>query len=252
MSSLAGKVAVLTGASSGIGRAAALALAREGAAITIGDIDEPGAAETAKLIEADGGRAISRRCDVTSPEEIDGLVASAADEFGGVDIAFGNAGFLATADLDEMTLETFNKHLAVNLTANFLLAKASAPHVRRRGGGSIIFTASLGGLRGSAGSVAYNASKGGLVNMTRSLAAELGPDSIRVNCLCPGWVDTPFNDPFWAHEPPGTMEETVGRIPLRRQSLPEEIGSTVVFLAGDASSYLTGHALVVDGGLLAT
>ncbi len=252
MSSLAGKIAVLTGASSGIGRAAAVALAREGAAIAIGDVDERGAAGTAERIEAEGGRATARPCDVTSPEQIEALVASAAAGLGGIDIAFGNAGFLATADLDEMALDTFNRHLAINLTANFLLAKASAPQLRRRGGGSIIFTASLGGLRGSPGSVAYNASKGGLVNMTRSLAAELGPDSIRVNCICPGWVDTPFNDPFWAHEPPGRMEETVGRIPLRRQSLPEEIGSTVVFLAGHASSYLTGHALVVDGGLLAT
>lgn len=252
MSSLAGKVAVLTGGSSGIGRAAALALAREGAAIAIGDLDEQGAARTAREIEKDGGTAIVSACDVADPEQVEGLIAAAAARLGGIDVVFGNAGFLATADIGEMALEVFNKHLAVNLTANFVLAKATAQHMRRRGGGSIIFTASLGGLRGSPGSVAYNASKGGLVNMTRSLAAELGPDSIRVNCICPGWVDTPFNDPFWAHEQPGAIDEVLRRIPLRRQSQPDEIASAVVFLAGEASSYLTGHALIIDGGLLAT
>jgi NAD(P)-dependent dehydrogenase (short-subunit alcohol dehydrogenase family) len=252
MSPLAGKVAVLTGGGSGIGRATAVALARAGAAVAIGDVDDPGGAETVRLIHADGGRALVRRCDVTSPEQIEHLVEEAATAFGGPDIVFGNAGVLAAAALDELSLETFERHLSINLTANFLLANATAPLLRRRGGGSVIFTASVGGLRGSPGSAAYNASKGGLVNMTRSLAAELGPEGIRVNCICPGWVDTPFNDPFWSHEPAGAKEEVVSRIPLRRQSIPAEIASTVVFLATDASRYITGHALVVDGGVLAT
>jgi NAD(P)-dependent dehydrogenase (short-subunit alcohol dehydrogenase family) len=252
VSSLTDKVAVLTGGSSGIGRAAALALAREGAAVLIGDIDETGAAGAAEQIEADGGRALASRCDVNNPEQIERLIERASSELGGVDIVFGNAGVLATASLEELTVESFERHLSINLTANFVLAKAAAPALRRRGGGSLIFTASLGGLRGTAGSAAYNASKGGLVNLTRSLAAELGPDRIRVNCICPGWVDTPFNDPFWDHEPAGAKEQIVSRIPLRRQSLPEEIATTVVFLAGEASGYVTGHALVVDGGIFAT
>jgi NAD(P)-dependent dehydrogenase (short-subunit alcohol dehydrogenase family) len=252
VSSLEGKVALITGGASGIGRASALGLAREGAAVAIGDIDDEGVAETARLVEEAAGRPLVRRCDVASSEQIDQLVAAAKDAFGGVDIVFGNAGVLTVAPLAELSLDTFEQHLDVNLTANFRLAKAVAPILRLRGGGSIIFTASLGGLRGSAGSSAYNASKGGLVNLTRALADELGPDGIRVNCICPGWVDTPFNDPFWAGEPAGAKEEVVRQIPLRRQALPEEIAPTVVFLAGDGASYISGHALVVDGGIFAT
>jgi len=243
---------LITGGASGIGRASALALAREGTAVAIGDVDDEGATETARLIENDGGHAIARHCDVARPEEIEGFVAAAADALGGVDIVFGNAGVLTVAPLDELSLKVFEQHLAVNLTANFLLTKAVAPILRARGGGSIIFTASLGGLRGTAGSAAYNASKGGLVNLTRSLAAELGPDGIRVNCICPGWVETSFNDPFWASAPVGGKEEILRRIPLRRQSRPEEIAPTVVFLAGDGARYVSGHALVVDGGIFAT
>lgn len=252
MNSLAGKVALITGAASGIGRASAVEFARAGAAVLIGDIDESGAAETVGLVETAGGRAVFRRCDVGRAAEIEALVATAERELGGLDTVFGNAGLLWTAPLADLSLETFEQHVAVNLTANFLLAKFAAPVLRRRGGGSLTFTASVGGLRGTGGSAAYNASKGGLVNLTRSLADELGPDGIRVNCICPGWVDTPFNDPYWAHAGAGAAEEVVRRIPLRRQSKPEEIAPTVVFLAGDGARYITGHALVIDGGMFAT
>lgn len=247
MSSLAGKVAVVTGAASGIGRASAMALAEAGASVMIGDIDVAGAEATAR--EA-GGRA--RRCDVASAAELADLVAAAVAAFGGVDIVFGNAGLLQTASLEDVSVAAFERHLAINLTANFVLAKVCAPVMRRRGGGSMIFTASVGGLRGTAGSAAYNASKGGLVNLTRSLADELGPDGIRVNCLCPGWVDTPFNDPFWAQAGEEARRAIAERIPLRHQATPEEVAPTVVFLASDAARYVSGHALVVDGGCFAT
>jgi NAD(P)-dependent dehydrogenase (short-subunit alcohol dehydrogenase family) len=251
MYGMAGKIALLTGASSGIGRASALELAGAGATVVIGDVDVEGALETAALVEAEGGRASARSCDVTVPEDLAALVAHAEDEHGGFDAVFGNAGLLQTAPLDELSLELFERHLAINLTANFLLAKLTAPVLRRRGGGSLIFTSSVGGLRGNAGSAAYNASKGGLVNLTRALADELGPDGIRVNCICPGWVDTPFNEPFWSHAGPGAMEAVVRSIPLRRQATPAEIAPSVVFLAGDGARYVTGEVLVIDGGVSA-
>ncbi len=163
----------------------------------IGDTDGQGAVAAAAV---SGGR--GRRCDVSRDEDLATLIDTAQESFGGIDIVFGNAGILQTASLSGLTRAAFERHLAVNLTGNLMLTKVAAPTLRRRGGGAIIFTASVGGLRGSAGSAAYNASKGGLVNLTRSLADELGPHGIRVNCLCPGWVDTPFNDPFWAHADP--------------------------------------------------
>lgn len=252
MSRLEGKVAVVTGGASGIGRAATLALARAGACVVVGDVADAGAAETAAAAEAAGGRAVARRCDVTVEADLAALLDTAERAFGGVDVVFGNAGVLAAAPLQDTPVAEFERHLAVNLTANFALARLAAPVLERRGGGSIVFTASVGGLRGSAGSAAYNASKGGLVNLTRSLADELGPAGIRVNCICPGWVDTPFNDPFWAHAGAGAGEAIVARIPLRRQATADEIAPTVVFLAGDGAAYVNGHALVIDGGVLAT
>jgi dihydroanticapsin dehydrogenase len=249
---LGGKVALVTGAATGIGRAAALLLAREGARVAIGDVNEEGAAETVEAIASEGGTASVRRCDVGREEDIVALVAAAEEEHGRLDVVFGNAGLLRTSPLEGLSTEEFNRHLALNLTANFLLAKHAAPALRRRGGGAIVFTASAGGLRGTRGSVSYNASKGGLVNMTRSLADELAPDRIRVNCVCPGWVETPFNDPFWRHAGAGAEEEVLKGIPLGRQCTPEEVAPAVVFLAGDGASYITGHALIIDGGMLAT
>lgn len=252
MNSLEGKVALITGAASGIGRAAAALLSREGASVVIGDINVEGATETVRAIEAEGGAALFRRCDVGEEEDIVSLVSTAEAEYGGLDVVFGNAGLLRTSALQDLSVELFERHLRLNLTANFLLAKHAVPVMRRRGGGSIIFMASAGGLRGSRGSVAYNASKGGLVNMARGLADELAPGNIRVNSLCPGWVDTPFNEPFWDHAGEGAEEEVLKGVPLGRQSTPEEVAPAVVFLAGRGSSYITGQALVVDGGMMAT
>jgi dihydroanticapsin dehydrogenase len=248
---LSGKAVVITGAATGIGRASALLFAREGVSVVIGDIDEGGAADTVEAIRSEGGRATARRCDVGREEDLAALVAAAEDEYGRLDVVFGNAGLLRTSPLEELPTDLFERHLRLNLTANFLLAKHAAPAMRRQGGGSIVFTASAGGLRGTRGSVSYNASKGGLVNMTRSLADELAPD-IRVNCICPGWVDTPFNDPFWSQVGEGAEEEVVRGIPLGRQCSPEEVAPSVVFLAGSGASYITGHALVIDGGMMAT
>ena len=252
MSGLEGKVALITGGATGIGRAAAILLAKEGASLVIGDVNEVGSAEVVREIEDGGGAALVRRCDVGVEEDIKALVGTAESEYGGLDVVFGNAGLLQTSVLQDLSVELFERHLRLNLTANFLLAKHAAPAMRRRGGGSIIFMASAGGLRGTRGSVAYNASKGGLVNMTRGLADELADDGIRVNCLCPGWVDTPFNKPFWDHAGVGAEEEILKGVPLGRQSTPEEVAPAVVFLAGSGAGYITGQALVVDGGMMAT
>jgi len=249
---LGGKVALITGAATGIGRAAALLFASEGARVVIGDVNESDASDTVEAVEAGGSSAIFRYCDVSRGEDIVGLVAMAEREYGRLDAVFGNAGLLRTSPLEELSVEEFERHLRINLTANFLLAKHAAPAMRRQGGGSIVFMASAGGLRGTRGSVAYNASKGGLVNMTRSLADELAEDNIRVNCVCPGWVDTPFNAPFWRHAGPGAEAEVLRGVPLGRQCTPEEVAPSVAFLAGEGSSYITGQALVIDGGMMAT
>jgi NAD(P)-dependent dehydrogenase (short-subunit alcohol dehydrogenase family) len=246
---LVDQVAIVTGGASGIGRATAIALSRAGAMVIVGDLDEAGARSAAA--EA-GPRCVATLCDVAVAADIEQLVDQAEARFGALDIVFGNAGILQTAPLEELDVAVFEQHLRINLTANFVLAQRAAPALRRRGGGSMVFNASVGGLRGSAGSAAYNASKGGLINLMRSLADELGPDHIRVNCVCPGWIETSFNEPFWAHAGPGALQRVVAGIPLRRQATPEEVASVVVFLAGAGSQYVSGHALVVDGGGFAT
>jgi len=244
------RVVLITGGASGIGRACALAFAADGASVVIGDLDEARAQETVGLVRAAGGRAHAKRCDVTRAEDLERLVA-AAQAAGELQAVLGNAGLLRTASLDALTVEDFERHLAVNLTANLVLAKLAAPVLAPRGDGAIVFTASLGGLRGSAGSMSYNAAKGGLVNLTRSLADELAP-AIRVNCLCPGWIDTPFNDPFWDHASAAERARIEASIPLGRQGRPEDVAPAAVFLAGDGARYITGQALIIDGGLMAT
>lgn len=244
------RVVLITGGASGIGRAAALAFSADGARVVIGDISEGLAQETVALIEAAGGEAAFERCDVTVAGDLERLVA-VARAAGDLQAVFGNAGLMRTASLEALEIEDFERHLAVNLTANVRLAKLVAPRLAARGDGALVFMASLGGLRGNAGSLSYNAAKGGLVNLTRSLADELAP-SIRVNCLCPGWIDTPFNDPFWAHASTAERARIEASIPLGRQGTPEEVAPAAVFLAGAGAAYITGQTLIIDGGLQAT
>lgn len=222
-----------------------------GDAVLLADIHRTEA--EAACAETCDGDAHAFPCDLADPAAPSAAVAAAVERFGGIDTVFVNAGLLHAAPLGDWQLGAWQRSLAVNLTAPFLFAQAAAPHLRGSANPSLIFTSSTGALRGHAGMPAYHATKAGLIGLCRSLADELSPDGIRVNCILPGWVDTPFNHPFWSHQsdPALVEDEIVGRIPLRRQGSAEEIAATVLFLASPAAAYMTGASLVVDGGFTA-
>jgi NAD(P)-dependent dehydrogenase (short-subunit alcohol dehydrogenase family) len=246
-----GKRVVMTGGAANIGRATAVHLARHGARIVIGDIDEQGVAGTLEEIEAIGGEASFVSTDVTDEDAVRGLVDTAADRLGGVDAGFFNAGLQRSGSVTEFDVHEWDALFSVNPRHCFLGAKHLTPHLRQNGGGAIVFTASLAAVKGGPGMTAYSASKGAIVGFGRALAAELAGDGIRVNTICPGWIDTPFNQPaidFMGGRE--SQEEAVRQVvPLGRQGTPEEIASSVLYLISDASSYMTGQILLVDGGV---
>jgi NAD(P)-dependent dehydrogenase (short-subunit alcohol dehydrogenase family) len=239
---------LIAGGATGIGLAAMRAFRRRGDSVLLADLNQDAA--RAAVAEHLPGPARAFRCDLST---VDGPAAAvdAAVEFGGqLDVVFGNAGVLIAAPLAEWTVEQWDRTMAVNLRAPFLLAQRAAPYLERSELARLIFTASTGAFRGHAGMPAYAASKAGLLNLVRALADELSPSGIRVNCICPGWVDTPFNDPFWKHQtdPDEALAELVSRIPLRRQAEPEDLAGLVLFLASPDAAYITGQAIVIDGG----
>ncbi len=249
MQTLQDKVAIVTGASSGIGRATARIFAREGAAVVIGARRREELEKLAAEIEAEGGRAHALAGDVREEAYAAALVDAAVTRFGGLDVAFDNAGALgAMGPTAELTLAQWRDALDVNLTSAFLGAKHQIPALLARGGGSLIFTSTfVGSTVGFAGAAAYAASKSGLIGLVRALAAELGPHGVRVNALLPGGTDTPM-----AHEMNGTPEAmaAVRRLhALQRIATPEEQARSALYLASDASSFTTGTALLVDGGV---
>jgi NAD(P)-dependent dehydrogenase (short-subunit alcohol dehydrogenase family) len=251
MSSLIGKVAIVTGASSGIGHAMARLFAREGARVVVTARRRPELDGLVAAIEEDGGEAVALSGDVRDPAHAEALVATAVARFGGLDIGFNNAGAVgAMKPVPELNVEEWHEALETNLTAAFLGAKYQVPAMLDRGGGSLIFTTTfVGHTVGMPGLAGYAASKAGVVGLTQVLAAELGPKGIRVNAIAPGGTDTPANFVNAPGASPEVRAYVEGLHALKRLATPEEIARSVLYLASSASSFVTGTTLMVDGGL---
>jgi NAD(P)-dependent dehydrogenase (short-subunit alcohol dehydrogenase family) len=250
---LAGKVAIVTGAASGIGAASANLFAAEGAKVGICDLVGANIDTIVDEITAAGGEALGMPADVSDPDQVEAFVNAVAQEFGRLDILFSNAGIGGKGSAPEMEPDDFMRVLSVNLAGGYLCAKYAIPHMQASGGGSIMFTASELALVGSKRNVAYTASKAGLIGMARSMALDHGPDNIRVNVICPGAVDTPMlRRSIVNHANPEEYQQIIiSEIALGRIGLPSEIARTALFLASDDSSFMTGSTVVVDGGATA-
>jgi NAD(P)-dependent dehydrogenase (short-subunit alcohol dehydrogenase family) len=246
--SCAGKVAFVTGAANGIGRATALAFAREGAGVVVADISEQCNKETARLVEEAGGRALAIRCDVSRAEEVKAALGKAAEAFGRLDYAFNNAGLeqpvTAAADLTE---EQWDRIVGVDLRGVFLCMRHEIPLMLRHGGGAIVNTSSGAGVKGFAGQAAYCAAKFGVVGLTKAAALDYAKSNIRINAVCPGIVETPMMDRFSGGTPEGRAR-VIAQEPVGRMGRPEEIAAAVLWLCSDAAAFVVGHAMVVDGG----
>jgi NAD(P)-dependent dehydrogenase (short-subunit alcohol dehydrogenase family) len=250
--SYAGKVAFVTGAGSGIGRATALAFARDGASVVVSDISEQNVRETERMIEADGGRAFTIRCDVTRAEDVKAALETTIATFGRLDAAFNNAGveqeLKAAADITE---EEWDRIVAVDLRGVFLCMKYEIALMLEQGGGAIVNTSSGAGVKGFEGQAAYVAAKHGVVGLSKAAALDYAPQNIRINAICPGIIDTPMMDRFGGGTPEGkerVLASAAAAQPIGRAGKSEEIATAVLWLCSDAASFATGHAMVVDGG----
>ncbi|MGH7988177.1 MAG: SDR family NAD(P)-dependent oxidoreductase [Candidatus Binataceae bacterium] len=251
MAKLDGKVAVITGAASGMGRATAIRFAGEGAAVVLADLNEEGGEASVRDCRENGGRAVFQKTNVAAEAEVKATIARAVKEFGRLDIIFNNAGLAgALGGIEQTTVEDWDRTQAVLLRGVFLGMKHAIPELRKAGGGSIISTASIAGLAGGLGPHSYSAAKAGVVNLTRSVALEVAKDKIRVNCICPGGVNTPIFNLMSTDR--ALMEQMLAKLhPLRRAGHPEDIAAMALFLASDDSEWITGSAMVVDGGIMA-
>jgi NAD(P)-dependent dehydrogenase (short-subunit alcohol dehydrogenase family) len=250
MGKLDGKVAVITGAASGMGRATAIRFAKEGAAVVVADLNSQGGEATISEIAATGGHAVFQRTDVGVENDIKSLIDRAVKEYGRLDITYNNAGIGgATGKLTDIKAEDWDKTFVILTRAVFLGIKHSIEPMRKAGGGSIISTASVAGLKGAAGLTAYSAAKAAVVNLTESAAIELGHDRIRVNCICPGGIVTPLVYRGMRGGEEEARRNMARMQPIPRAGRPEDIAAMALFLASDDAEWVTGTAMIVDGGM---
>lgn len=248
-SSFSDKVAFVTGAANGIGRATALAFVRAGASVAVVDLDGDKLASLVKEIEAGGGKALALGCDVSRSAEVETALAKTVEVFGGVDFAFNNAGVeqkqIKLIELDE---EDFDRLTAVDLKSVYLCMKHQVPLMQRRGGGVIVNTSSGAGVVGIAGQAGYVAVKHGVIGMSKSVALEHAAEGIRVNAICPGIIETPMIMDRVTGGTDEGKEQAISQEPVGRMGKPEEIAAAVLYMCSDAGAFMTGHAMVVDGG----
>ena len=254
---LAGRVAVVTGAAGGIGAAIARAMAAEGARVVVADVQSGEA--TVEAVRSAGGQAVFSQCDVSNADQVTAMVAATVEQFGALDVLVNNAGIAGgTGLLHELDVADWNLALAVNLTGPFLCTRAAMPHLLASGRGRIVNIASTYGLIGAPLAPAYCASKGGVVNLTRQLAVDYSGQGIRVNAICPGYIDTDMGghraglDPEAAAAANARREAAAARQPIGRQAHADEVASVAVFLSSDESSFMTGSIVTVDGGCTTT
>jgi NAD(P)-dependent dehydrogenase (short-subunit alcohol dehydrogenase family) len=250
---LQGKVAIVTGAASGIGRASAILFAREGAMVAVVDVDALGGAKTVEKITAQGNIAFFVKADVSRNADVRQMVEETVMRWGRVDILFNNAGVVLVKPIEEMSEEEWDRVMAVNVKAAFLAIKHAAPHMRRQGGGAILNTGSIASVTGQVGTPVYSASKGAIALLTKSLALDYGRDRIRVNCICPGITDTPMLREHLGHGDPGEdrIRKRLSRVPTGKILSPEDVARAALYLICDDSTGVTGVLHVIDGGLLA-
>lgn len=243
---LEGKVAIITGAGSGIGKEAALLFASEGAKVVVADMNEAAAAQTVAELSAKGGEGLAIKVNVTKAAEVAEMVSQVVQRYDRIDILYNHAGINRPASLIDLPEEDWDAILATNLKSIYLGCKYTLPQMIRQGGGSIINTGGTFGFYGRMDYPAYCAAKGGVVNLTKQLALQYGAHGIRVNCVCPGFIDTPMNDAI----PAASIAAIVRTQPLGRPGRPDEVAKAALFLASDEASFTTGTTLLVDGGQL--
>ncbi|MCX7741393.1 SDR family NAD(P)-dependent oxidoreductase [Meiothermus sp.] len=252
---LEGRVAVVTGAANGIGKATAVLFAQEGAKVVLGDVDTRGGQRAVEEIKDLGGEATFVPCDVSKEDEVIRLIGTAKSKYGGLHTLFNNAGIeQPVTPSHEVSEELFDRVMAINLKGTFFGCKHAIPLLRQAGGGTIVNNSSVSAFANVGGNLSYGASKGAIMSLTRILAIEYARENIRVNAICPGVIDTPMNQRNLekAADPDAVRERWMAATPLGRMGTPEEVARTVLYLASEMSSFTTGIGLLIDGGRVAT